>query len=56
MEKLREKLLEVIANALPETPEVREFCEDMKFTKMLDGVMDAIRYHLESAFDDILGD
>ena len=46
MENLRDKLLDVIAGDLPETPEVQKFCEDGGFTRMLTKVIKTIAKHI----------
>ena len=46
---LREDLLDIIATALPDTPEVTEFCEG-DFGVMLDKVMAKIQEYADSIF------
>lgn len=51
MATLREDLLDVIAGALPDTPEVLEFCEN-EFSNMLDNVLAKIKEHIEVIFEE----
>jgi len=48
---LRDDLLEIIAGALPETPENLAFCEGT-FSDMLDKVMEKIKERLDSIFEE----
>lgn len=46
MVSLRDKLIDVIAEALPETPDMLKFCESDEFSDMLDKVVKTIVDHI----------
>ena len=46
MEYLKDKLLEVITEALPETDDMIEFCGSDSFVLMLDTIMKTIVVHI----------
>lgn len=48
---LRDELLDIIASALPETPEVLKFCEE-DFSDMLDDVIAKIKEFLDAITKD----